>query len=68
MGSPKFSNGEGYLPFKFYMTTNPPNNEISSYGKSKSSSNSTSGPTQNSGVVHLKTDAQVAYDIHLGRS
>jgi hypothetical protein len=39
----------------------PPNKEISRYGKSKSSS----GPTQNPGAVHLKTDAQIAYDIQI---
>jgi hypothetical protein len=46
------------------MTSSPPNNEISRYGKSKSSS----GPTENLKAVHLKTYAQVAYDIQLGRS
>jgi hypothetical protein len=54
----------GYLPFKFYTASSPPNNEISRYGKSKSSS----GPTQNPEAVHLKTDAQVIYDIQLGHS
>jgi hypothetical protein len=60
-----FSKGEGYLPFKFYTASSPPNNKISRYGKSKSSSNSSSGPTQNPGAVHLKTDAQFIYDIKL---
>jgi hypothetical protein len=32
------------------------------------SSISSSGPTQNLGAVHLKIDAQISYDIQLGRS
>jgi hypothetical protein len=50
------------------MVSSPPNNDMSIYGKSKSSSNYSSGPTQNLGAIHFKTDAQVAYDIQLGRS
>jgi hypothetical protein len=56
--------GAGYLPFKFYTASSPPNNKISRYGKSKSSL----GPTQNPGAVHLKTDAQVTYHIKSGHS
>jgi hypothetical protein len=58
----------GYLPFKFHMASSPANNEISRYGKSKSNSNSSSGPTPNLGAIHLKTNVQVAYDIQLGCS
>jgi hypothetical protein len=64
VGSPRLSMGAGYLPFKFYMVSSPPNKEISRYGKSKSSS----CPTQNPGAVHIKTDARVTYDIKVGHS
>jgi hypothetical protein len=62
------SMGVGYLPFKFYTASSPPNNEISRYGKSKSSLNSSLGPTQNLGAIHFESDAQVTYDILLGHS
>jgi hypothetical protein len=64
LGSPRLYKGAGYLPFKFYTASSPPDNEISWYGKFKSSS----GPTQNPGAVHLKIDVQLAYDIQLGCS
>jgi hypothetical protein len=56
---------KGWIPsFQVLYGLSPPDNEISWYGKFKSSS----GPTQNPGVVHIKTDAQVIYDIKLGLS
>jgi hypothetical protein len=60
--------GTRYLPFKFYTALSPPNNEISMYEKPKSSSKSNSAPTLNLGAVHLKTYAQVTYDIQIGSS
>jgi hypothetical protein len=58
---PRLSKGAGYLPFKFYTASSPPNNEISWCGKSKSNS----GPTRYLEAIHPKTDFQVTYEIQI---